>query len=135
MAYLFSLSCVSKTAQNAVTHCETRIFPDSCRAVIIDSNIYIWQYLQRQEWVLSSCAVCTSDAMADLHPAIMVAIIVAIIVANPAIMQRSCSDHAGSRSGWYATQIRAGAKEEDHEPNTKPKPSRRRSGRHPRLPP
>ena len=39
------------------------------------------------------------------------------------------------RSGWYATQIRAGAKEEDHEPNTKPKPDRRRSGRHPRLPP
>ena len=34
------------------------------------------------------------DAMAGLHPAIMVAIIVAIIVANPAIMQGSYRDHA-----------------------------------------
>ena len=51
--YLYSLSCGQKTAQNAVTHCETRIFPDSCRAVIIDSNIYILQYFRRQEAGLS----------------------------------------------------------------------------------
>jgi hypothetical protein len=33
------------------------------------------------------------DAMSGLHPAIMVATIVAIMVANTAIIQRSYSDH------------------------------------------
>jgi len=46
---------------------------------------------------------------------------------DAAIMQEAGAD------GMHI-QIRAGA-EEDHEPNTKPKPERRRSGRHPRLPP
>lgn len=32
-AYLYSLSCVQKTAQNAVTHWETNPFPDSLNAV------------------------------------------------------------------------------------------------------
>ena len=45
---------------------------------------------------------------------------------HAAIMRRSrYSDHAGSRSGWYAHRYRAGAKEEDIEPNTKPKPESR----------
>lgn len=30
--YLYSLSCCQKAAQNAVTHCGTNIFPDSCPA-------------------------------------------------------------------------------------------------------
>ena len=41
-AYLYLLSCVSKTGQNAVTHCETMIFSHSRSASIIISNIYIW---------------------------------------------------------------------------------------------
>ena len=37
--------------------------------------------------------------MAGLHPAIMVATIVAIIVANTAIIRRSYGDHAGTETG------------------------------------
>ena len=56
--YLYSLSC----GQNAVTHCGTSIFPDSCRAVTIINLLLGSNIALGQEWVLSSYAVCISTA-------------------------------------------------------------------------
>ena len=86
-------------------------------------------------------------------------IMVAIIVANTAIIQRSCrkpvhscricfavidsyreqkkkyGHRAGDGADGMPHRSRAGAKEEEPEPKPKQKPSRRGAGRHPRLPP
>ena len=70
--------------------------------------------------------------VSDLIIAIIVAIMVAVMVDHTATIQGLCQKPV--RMVCH-TDLEPAAEEEDLEPNTKPIPDRRRSGRHPRLPP